>query len=376
MGEQFGEFSGGLLREAALYEIGDGRSDFRLHHLIGFEGHETAGIMGLPARDEVGDHEATFPVVFDVSRGDTPQELVRFGHLHAGARRLHLEGPDAGGSGRAAVVADMEVLGFGFEEAGARVIGQARRTGRDVGGRGDDEGGLDGVLEFPDLLGHPAGQRALLEADLAVEGMHRLVLHFPSGVGAFDDVDDAGGIALVGVIVDGEAVAELVESDLLRVTQAEMDHFEIRTIGLKTEDCAAVMGIVFLTFLGGEVEAAVADGTPDAAVRTDSEAVHVMAGKRDADAEAFFDHLALGGDAVVLGVLQHPELRDAGEVDVVVPRHYASASAVEDIVELIAEDLLGRESAVGLLAAHVADQLGLGRHPLDGLLGLPLLVHR
>ena len=205
--------------------------------------------------------------------------------------------------------------------------------------------------------------------------MHRLVFHFPAGVGAFHDVDDAGSVALVGIIIHGEAVAELVEGDFLGIAQAEVNHFEVRTIGLKTEDGATVMRVVFLTFLGGEVEAAVADGTPDAAVRADGEAVHIMAGKRDAHTEAFFDDLALRGDAVVLGVLQHPELRDAGEVDVIVPRHHAGAGAVEDVVELVAEDLLGRESAVGLLAAHVADDFGLGRHPFNRLLGLPLIVH-
>ena len=81
--------------------------------------------MGLPAGDEVGDDKATFPVVFDVGRGHAPEELVRLGHLHTGSRRLHLEGPDAGRAGGTAVVADVEVLGFGFQEAGARVIGQA-----------------------------------------------------------------------------------------------------------------------------------------------------------------------------------------------------------------------------------------------------------
>ena len=251
MGEQFGKFGGGLLREAALDEVGHGRSDFGLHHLVGFKGHKAAGVMGLPAGDEVGDDEATLPVVFDVGRGHAPEKLVRFGHLHAGARRLHLEGPDARGSGGTAVVADMEVLGFGFQEAGAGVIRQTGRTGRDVSGRGNDEGRLGGVLQLPDLLGHPAGKRTLLEADLAVEGVHCLVLHFPAGVGAFDDVDDAGSVALVGIVIHGEAVAEFVEGDFLGIAQAEVDDLEVRTIGLKTEDRSTVMRVVLLAFLAG-----------------------------------------------------------------------------------------------------------------------------
>ena len=95
--------------------------------------------------------------------------------------------------------------------------------------------------------------------------MHGLVLHLPTGVGAFDDVDHAGGVALVGIVVDGERVAEVIEGDLLRITQAEVDDFEVRAVGLEAEDRAAVTGVVFLPFLGGEVETTVADGAPDAA---------------------------------------------------------------------------------------------------------------
>ena len=207
-----------------------------------------------------------------------------------------------------------------------------------------------------------------------MEGVHGLVLHLPAGVGAFDDVDHAGGVALVGIIVDGEGVAEVVEGDFLRVTQAEVDDFEVGAVGFETEDRAAVAGVILLAFLGGEIEAAVADGAPDASVRTDGEAVHVVTGEGDTHAEAVFDDLALLLDAVLLGVLQHPELRDAGEVDRVVPGHDAGAGAVEDVVEAAREDLLGGEGAVGLLAADVADELGLGGHPLVRALGFPLLV--
>ena len=372
--EERGEFGGRGLGDAAVDERGHRGDGVRLHHLAGLEGHETSGLVGFPAGDEVGDDEASLPVILDVGRGDAPEQLVRGGHLHAGARGLHLEGPDTGRARGTAVVADVEMTGFGFEEARAGVIGQAGRTGADVSGGRDDEGRLGRVLEFPDLLGHPARQRALLEADRSVESVHGLVLHFPAGVGALDDVDHAGGVALVGIIVDGEGVAEVVEGDLLRVTQAEVDDLEVRAVGFETEDRAAVTGVILLPFLGGEVEATVADGTPDAAVRTDGETVHVVTGKRDAHAEAVFDDLAARFDAVLLGVVQHPEFRNAGEVDRIVPGHDARAGAVEDVIEAAREDLVRGERAVGLLAADVADELGLGGHPFMRALGFPLLV--
>ncbi len=174
--------------------------------------------MRLPTRDEVGDDQATLPIVFDVGRGDAPEELVRFGHLHAGTRWLHLERPDAGSPGRTAIIANMKMLSLGFEEAGAGVISEARRAGRDISSRRNNESGLSGILQLPDLLGHPAGKWTLFEADFTVERVHRLVFHFPTGISPFDDINDACGITLVGIIIHRESITEFIEGDFLRIT--------------------------------------------------------------------------------------------------------------------------------------------------------------
>ena len=284
--EQRRELGGTALGKTFLHQGGHRGGRLGLHHLVGRKRDDAAGVVGLPARDEVGHHQTTLPVVFDVGGGDAPDQLVRLHHLHARAGGLELEGPDTGTAGGAAVIADVEVLGLGLEVARAGVVGEARRTRRDVGGRRDDEGRLDGVLELPDLLGHPAGGRTLLQTDRAVERVHGLVLHLPAGIRALDDVDDARLVALVGVIVDRDAVAELVEGDLLRVTQAEVHDLEVRAVRLEAEHGAPVAGVVLLAFLGREVETAIADRAPDAAVVPDGEAVHVVAGERDAHAEA------------------------------------------------------------------------------------------
>ena len=179
---------------------------------------------------------------------------------------------------------------------------------------------------------------------------------------------------MVGIIIHGEAVTEVIKSDLLRVTQAEVNDLEVRAVRLETENRAAIAGIVLLAFLGGEIEAAVADRAPDTSVRTNREAVHVVAGERDAHAEAVFNDLTGGFDAVLLGVLHHPEFGDTREIDRVIPGHHSGASAIQHVIEAAGKDLVGREGAVGLLAADMADELGLGRHPLVGTLGLPLLM--
>ena len=372
--EQGGELGGAALSKTILHEAGDGGRRLGLPHLVGGKGDDATSVMRLPARDKVGDDQAPLPIVFHIGGRDPPDQLVGLDHLHARAGRLELEGPDAGPAGGTTVIADMEVLGLGLEVAGAGVIGQAGRAGRNVGGRRDDEGWLHRVLQFPDLLGHPAGGRTLLQADGTVEGMHGLVLHFPTGIRPLHDVDDARLVALVGVIVHGDTVAEVVKRDLLRVAQTEVHDLEIGAVGLKAEDRAAIAGVVLLTFLRGEIEAAVTDRPPDATVVADGKAVHVVAGKRNAYAEAVLQDLALPFDAVLLGILQHPDARDAGEIDVVVPRHHAGPGAIQHIVELLVEHPGLGENAVGLLVGEEADLLGLGRHPLWGALRRPLLV--
>ncbi len=130
-----------------------------------------------------------------------------------------------------------------------------------------------------------------------------------------------------------------------------MDDFEVRPVGFEAEDRPTVMRIIFLTFLRGEIETTVADGSPDAAVGSDGEAIHIVTRKRNADAEAILNHLTFGGDAVVLGVMQHPEFRNTGEIDVVIPRHDSRACSIQDVIEFVRKDLLGRESTIGLFTA-------------------------
>ena len=268
----------------------------------------------------------------------------------------------------------MEVLSLGLEVTSARVVSQARGTRAQVSGRRDDEGRLDRILELPDFFGHPAGRRTLIEADLAVEGVHRLVLHFPARVGAFDDVDDAGLVPLVGIVIHRDAVTEIVEGDFFRITEAEVHDFEIGSIRLKAENGTAITRVVFLAFLRDDIETTVADGTPHAAVVADGKAVHVVARKGDTHPETILQDLALSFGAILLRVLQHPDARDTGEVDIVVPRHHPGTRAVEDVVELLIEHLRLGEDPVALLVGQEADLLRLRGHPLKGLLAGPLLV--
>ena len=207
-----------------------------------------------------------------------------------------------------------------------------------------------------------------------MEGVHRLVFHFPTRVGAFDDVDNAGLVALVGVIIHGDTVTKIVEGDFLRITETEVHDLEIRSIGLKAEDGAAITRVVLLAFLCDDVETTVANGAPHATVIADGEAVHVVPRKGNTHAKAVLEDLALAFVTILLRILQHPDAWDTGKVDVIVPRHHPGTRAVEDVIKLVVEHLRLGEDAVTLLIGEEANLFGLGRHPLNGPLADPLLV--
>ena len=93
-------------------------------------------------------------------------------------------------------------------KAGAGVVDEPARAVGDVGGGREDIGGLAVETGNPEAFHVP-------RAGIAQRRM--LVTDPPSGVGAFDDVDPPLSVALVGVVVSGEEVAEFVEGEFLRI---------------------------------------------------------------------------------------------------------------------------------------------------------------
>ena len=116
----------------------------------------------------------------------------------------------------------------------------------------------------------------ILEADLAVKRVHRLVLHLPAGVAALDQIDDARGIALVGVVIDRKRIPQRVEGDFLGVSQTGVENLEAAAIRLEAERRAFIRVIVAHALLGHEAQAAVADRPVDPPVRAEGESVQVM----------------------------------------------------------------------------------------------------
>ena len=271
--------------------------------------------MGLPAGDKIGDEHAAIEGILHVGSGDAPVELAGIGHFHAGAIGFHFERPDAGVGSAAFVIADQEAAFLAFEETGAGMVGQAGGAGAKVGGGRQDVSGLLIVAHLPHPLVHPAARRAFLKADVAVEGMHRLMLHLPAGIAALDEIDDARLVALVGIIIHAESIAKFIEGDLFGVTQAGVEDLEARAIWLEAKGRALIRAAVFLTLLGDHRVATVTDCAVNTPVWAEGEAVEVMARKGNPHAEAFFHDLFFIRHSIVICVAQLIDLGNAGEIE-------------------------------------------------------------
>ena len=193
-----------------------------------------------------------------------------------------------------------------------------------------------------------------------------LVSDAPAAVAALDDVDPAGGVAAVGVVVAGEQVAEFVEGKVLRVAQAGVEQLEVGPVRLAAEHRAAV-GVADVSAVGrGDVEAAVANAEVDAPVGPEAQAVQVVAGDLVVDAEAGVQGPAEVGLAVAVGVAQQPEIGNVGEVDVAAKCEHSGGGAVFELVEAGGEDRVVVGPAVAVAVFDQAHAVGFDLHRLHG----------
>ncbi len=329
VGEKLGKF-----RRFALVEAfgNDPRGFFGLFGAVGalsgVEGKEAAVIVGLPSSHEIADEDATVEGILDIRRGDAPSELAGVGHFHACPFRFHGEGPDSRVCGSAAIVTDQEAAFFPLQKADAGMVGQAGRAGGQVVGRWQDVGWLVIVLRFPHFLSHPAVGWKLLESDLAVEGVHCLVLHLPSGIAALDEINDPRRVTHVRVVINAESIAKLIEGYLLGIPETCVHELEAGPVRLKAEGSSLVRVVVGFALVRGQRHAAVADGAVDPPVRAEGEAVEIVAGNGNTDAEAVLDYFPLVGLAVAVGIGEAVDVRDTRKVEGAVVVENARCRAV------------------------------------------------
>ena len=112
-----------------------------------------------------------------------------------------------------------------------------------------------------------------VEWSARVGAFHELIADAPAAVAAFHNVNPPRLIATVGVVVAGEKVSVLIEHQVLRIAQAESEHFEFRAVRITTKHATRV-GIAHAAAIGElHVRAAVADAEINFAVRPEMNAM-------------------------------------------------------------------------------------------------------
>ena len=257
----------------------------------------------------------------------------------------------------------MPPVALGQAEAG--IVGQTGRAVGNIGHRRHDIGSLAIPGGVPQLLGVP---RAQSDRHAVV-----LVAAAPAAVAAFDDVDPACLVAVIGVVVAGEEIAVLVEGELLGIAQTGRDNLQLRAVGITAQHGTGV-GTRHGPALGLDVEAAIAAAEIDFAVRAKAQSVHVMTDEGDMHAIAVMQQAALASNPDALRVAEQPEIGNAGVPDVAVAGQQAGADTVGQVVKAVRED----RGPIGLAAAgrifQEADTLVLDG-PLGQVLADMLLHH-
>ena len=207
----------------------------------------------------------------------------------------------------------------------AGVEGEPRRTASEIPDGRRDVSRLVGVGGMPNLF--PVERTAIRQV---------LVRHSPASVAALHDVHPPRLVAAIRVVVAGEQVAEVVERQLLRISQPVREDLEIRTVGVAAEHRAALR-VFPSAAIGEHVVAAIAQAEIDLAIRSRDQAMQVVSAKRVSHPVAVVERRAFLGDAIAIGVPQFPQIGDAGVVDRTAVKQHAGAGAVADAIELFRE---------------------------------------
>src|SRR3954469_5497752 len=156
----------------------------------------------------------------------------------------------------------------------------------------------------------------------------------PAAFATFRDVNPPGFVAAVSVVIAGKNISILIEGELLGIAETRMDDFEFAAVGIATHDRAGI-GTVNDGRAVGDVEAAIGDGEIKFAVGTKFQAVQIVAAGADVHAKAGENFLADVGFAVVVHILQTPEIGNASEQDLAFARGDAGGDAGDEGFEIV-----------------------------------------
>ena len=193
---------------------------------------EAAFAGHFPSLHPVAHVSAALHTKLHISGQNSPDEVLRSRQFEVSAFGLEREGVDAAVGTTAAEVHQKEMALELIGQSGPRKKGHAGRTGGDIGNWRNDVGRLAVKMRIPKFL--------RVERSPRVGTLHELIADAPAAVAAFHDVNPARLIAAVGVVVAGEKISVLIENQVLRIAQAESEHFEVGAVRIATEDATGV----------------------------------------------------------------------------------------------------------------------------------------
>ncbi len=250
-------------------------------------------------------------------------------------------------------------------QGGTRVVFETRRAIRVIRQRRQEIRRLPRVMRPPQSFTHPGAVF-----------FHILKMIPPAAVARLRQIDKPLPLAPhVGVVVHRKEIAKGIERRLLRIAVTAHVHFEIRPVGLDPHDRAFV-GIRKVPALArGDVQAFVADAPIDAPVRTHRESVHVVARIGDVHTETVHHHFANVRHAVIVRILESPEIGRDRRINPAVMIHHARRDPGYLGVKSVGENghCIRRSITIGV--TELIDTLGVMRQilPVDGAVTVVIL---
>ena len=200
-----------------------------------------------------------------------------------------------------------------------------------------------------------------------------MIIAAPTGVAEFDDADEALALTRhICVVIDREEIAVVVESRLLRIPHPARKHLKAAPIRLDAHDCAFVGKRKIPSLPRGHVHSFVADAPIDPAVGPDAKAVHVVPRIRNVNTETVRDHFTNIRHAVVVRILEAPQVRRDRRIDPAVVIHHTRGNPGDVGVKTFRKHRHLVRHAIAVRVAELVDALAEMREilPIDR----PILV--
>ena len=208
--------------------------------------------------------------------------------------------------------------------------------------------------------------------------LQSLIVHFPTHVATVRQIFNARLVTSVGIVVNGEEIAKVIEREFLRIAQPAKYNLKIGAIEFAAKYGSARGILQHGAFFGANVVTAITNAPVQATIHSKNKTMHVVAAQTCLHAKAREHFLAHFGNAVTVLVLKAPQVWNASHKHTVANLQHASGGAIKWFVQL-ARKIHGsvRYAAAFCIrdVFHTIRILGVPIHSVHAL-ACPLCVNR